>query len=108
MHDNSTKKKLSDMPSTDILIRYVDIGNATNYIIYVFNRNVDKNQQEGSCMDEQYFTVSEIAAKLKVKDSTIWLWIRTGKLGCIRIGRNYRISQKNLDDYVNRNQKVLS
>ena len=53
-------------------------------------------------MDETYYTVREIAEKLKVKDSTVWLWIRTGKLDCIRIGngRNYRISQSDIDKFL--------
>jgi excisionase family DNA binding protein len=51
-------------------------------------------------MDENYFTVSQVAEKLKVKDSTIWRWIRLGKLNCVRIGRNYRISQTDIDKFL--------
>jgi len=51
-------------------------------------------------MDENYFTVSQVAEKLKVKDSTIWRWIRLGKLNCVCIGRNYRISQNDIDKFL--------
>jgi excisionase family DNA binding protein len=41
---------------------------------------------------EQYYTVAEVAAALKVKDRTIREWIGNGKIKAVLFGRHYRIS----------------
>jgi excisionase family DNA binding protein len=41
---------------------------------------------------EQYYTVAEVAAALKVKDRTIREWIGNGKINAVLFGRHYRIS----------------
>ena len=41
---------------------------------------------------EQYYTVAEVAAALKVQDRTIRAWIGNGKIKAVLFGRHYRIS----------------
>jgi excisionase family DNA binding protein len=46
---------------------------------------------------QDYCTVSEAAAFLSVNPSTIWRWIKTGKLPAYRVGhKNIRIKKQDL------------
>jgi excisionase family DNA binding protein len=45
---------------------------------------------------EQYYTVPEVAGKLKMDERTIRSWIESGKIKGIKIGRHYRISESAL------------
>lgn len=42
-------------------------------------------------MTEEYIPVAAVAKLLNVSRTTVWNWIKTGKIPAIRIGRNYRI-----------------
>lgn len=43
-----------------------------------------------------YYTCDEVAAMYKVKVITVWDWIRNKKLGAIKLGRDYRITQEDI------------
>ncbi|MGX8701553.1 helix-turn-helix domain-containing protein [Caproiciproducens sp.] len=47
----------------------------------------------------EYFTCEEIATRYKVKTLTVWDWIRRKKLSAIKIGRDYRIRQEDIDAF---------
>jgi excisionase family DNA binding protein len=53
------------------------------------------------------YTCDEIAGMYRVKKLTVWDWIRKKKLGAIKIGRDYRISQEQVDDF-NESRKTAS
>ena len=42
-------------------------------------------------MASEFFTVEELAEKLKVSEQTIRLWIRQGKLEAYQFGRAHRV-----------------
>lgn len=42
------------------------------------------------------FTCEEVAERYKVKVITVWEWIRQKKLGAIKLGREYRITEDDL------------
>jgi excisionase family DNA binding protein len=48
-------------------------------------------------------TVHETAEKLRVKESTVRSWIRAEKLRAIKFGREWRISVKDLERFLNEN-----
>lgn len=48
-------------------------------------------------------TVHETAEHLQVKESTIRAWIRNGKLRAIKFGREWRITIKDLERFLNEN-----
>lgn len=48
-------------------------------------------------------TVHETADQLRVKESTIRAWIRNGKLRAIKFGREWRITVKDLERFLNEN-----
>lgn len=50
-------------------------------------------------MDKKYYTCAEVAGIYGVKVSTVWSWVRDGKLGSVRIGKRYRIRQQDLDSF---------
>ena len=53
---------------------------------------------------ERYFTCFEVADRYRVKVITVWEWIRTKKLHALKLGREYRISQKDLEEFENRDE----
>jgi excisionase family DNA binding protein len=53
-------------------------------------------------MPEKQFTVEEVAEELRVHPETVRQWIREGELDAFDTGRGYRISRKDLDDFIQR------
>lgn len=51
-------------------------------------------------MDKLY-TCTEIAQRYTVPKQTVWLWIRQKKLLAIKIGREYRIRQCDVELFEN-------
>ena len=45
-------------------------------------------------------TVAEVADLLRVSNMTVYRLIKAGQIGAIRVGKNYRIPQADLDDYL--------
>lgn len=46
-------------------------------------------------------TVAEVAEVLRVSNMTVYRLIKAGQLAAIRVGKNYRIRQRDLDAYLN-------
>jgi excisionase family DNA binding protein len=55
-----------------------------------------------------YFTCDEIALLYKVKTITVWDWVRKKKLPAIKIGRDYRIRQEDLDAFEKSRETIKS
>lgn len=53
-------------------------------------------------MVEKQLTVEEVAEELRVHPETVRQWIREGELDAFDTGRGYRISRKDLDDFIQR------
>lgn len=49
---------------------------------------------------EQYFSIEEVAAMLKVTYLTVYRWIRADKLKSYKAGKQYRISKANIDVFI--------
>ena len=47
----------------------------------------------------KYYTCEEIAERYKIKTLTVWGWIRKKKLPAVKIGREYRIRQEDIDTF---------
>lgn len=50
------------------------------------------------------YTCPEVAERYGVQVITIWDWIRKGRLGAIKIGRDYRISEQDLKRFEEENR----
>ena len=50
--------------------------------------------------DERIYTVEEVANRLRVKPRTVRTWIASGELIALDVGREYRISQSDLNAFI--------
>lgn len=50
-------------------------------------------------MDQELLTTADVAHRLRVNSETVRRLIRTGRLGAIRVGRNFRIPQDEYERY---------
>lgn len=50
---------------------------------------------------EKYYTIEEVAEMLRV---AVYRWIKAGKLEAIKVGKQYRISEKCVNDFINNNK----
>jgi excisionase family DNA binding protein len=53
-------------------------------------------------MPDKMLSVEEVAAELGVNPETVRVWIRSGELVALSIGKGYRISRADLDDFIRR------
>lgn len=51
-------------------------------------------------MEEKYLTIQEVAETLKVAYLTVYRWIQSGKLEAVKAGKQYRIKQSQLDQFL--------
>ena len=47
-----------------------------------------------------FYKLGETAELLHVSRQTIYMWIRNGKLDAVKAGRDWRISQASVDDFI--------
>lgn len=53
---------------------------------------------------DQYQTVKEVAARLRVAEATVRQWIKTGNLRAIDIGKGWRIADSDLVEFLQLHQ----
>jgi excisionase family DNA binding protein len=53
-------------------------------------------------MDKSFYTVPEVATSLQVTEKTVRAWIRDRKLTAIRVGREWRIREVDIQEFVDR------
>ena len=53
-------------------------------------------------MPDKMLSVEDIADELGVNPETVRVWIRSGELVALSIGKGYRISRADLDDFIRR------
>ncbi|HVL81330.1 MAG TPA: helix-turn-helix domain-containing protein [Actinomycetota bacterium] len=54
----------------------------------------------GPVLGEQLLTVSEVASAMRVSNMTVYRLIKSGHLSAIRVGKNYRIRETEVDRYL--------
>lgn len=57
-----------------------------------------------SNISEKYYTIEQVAEMLRVAYMTVYRWIKAGKLEAIKAGKQYRISEKCVNDFINSNK----
>ena len=60
----------------------------------------DAVQDQRSFADDRLFTVGEVAAAMRVSTMTVYRLIKAGELGALRIGRGYRIPEREVERYL--------
>ena len=49
---------------------------------------------------DQLLTVAEVSAAMRVSNMTIYRLIKSGQLAAVRVGKNYRIRESDVDRYL--------
>ena len=55
-------------------------------------------------VDERYSTLPEVAERLKVSRRTVYRWIKNGDLNAYQLGREYRITESALKQFLEAHQ----
>jgi len=55
---------------------------------------------------DEYFTVKEVAEKLKLNIMTIYKWINQGKIKAVKLGDTWRISETEINRILNENKNI--
>lgn len=50
--------------------------------------------------EEPLLTVGEVARIMRVSNMTVYRLIKSGQLGAIRVGKNYRLRRKDVERYL--------
>jgi excisionase family DNA binding protein len=53
---------------------------------------------------DRLLTVGEVAATMRVSNMTVYRLIKSGELPAIRVGKNYRIRESDVDRYLDDRQ----
>ena len=56
---------------------------------------------------ETYYTTEQVAKKLQVHRMTILRYIKAKRLNAVKLGKVYRISEKDLSTFIKDNQTIL-
>ena len=56
--------------------------------------------------NEKLMTVSHVAEILSVSDRTVRNWVQSGALKAYRFGREYKITQTDLNEFINQSKVV--
>lgn len=51
-------------------------------------------------LTDDYYTIQEVADKLKVAYLTVYRWIQSGKLKAVKAGKQHRITKRNLEIFL--------
>jgi excisionase family DNA binding protein len=51
-------------------------------------------------VEETYFTVEEVAERLKVSHMTVYRWIKAGKLGAYKVGGEFRLAEGDIERFL--------
>ena len=53
---------------------------------------------------DRLLTVAEVAGTMRVSNMTVYRMIKSGELAAIRVGKNYRIRESDVDRYLDARQ----
>lgn len=56
--------------------------------------------QERPFSADRLLTVSEVAATMRVSNMTVYRMIKSGELSALRVGKNYRVRESELESYL--------
>jgi len=56
----------------------------------------------GDRFSNKLLTVNEVANILRVSNMTVYRLVKSGQIPAIRVGKNYRIKENDVNDYLSR------
>jgi excisionase family DNA binding protein len=58
------------------------------------------NSSPGEISDPHFLTVAEVAAMMRVSKMTVYRLVHSGELPAVRVGRSFRVLEKDVDEYL--------
>ena len=59
-----------------------------------------RRKQTGWVGGDRLLTVAEVAATMRVSNMTVYRLIKSGEVPALRVGKNYRIRESDVDRYL--------
>jgi len=56
-------------------------------------------------LTDEYYSIQEVADKLKVAYLTVYRWVRAKKLHAVKAGKQHRISKDDLETFLSERKK---
>ncbi len=54
----------------------------------------------GDISDSKFLTVAEVAAMMRVSKMTVYRLVHSGEMPAVRVGRSFRVLEKDVDEYL--------
>jgi len=54
----------------------------------------------GDLPESKFLTVAEVAAMMRVSKMTVYRLVHNGELPAVRVGRSFRVEEKDVDEYL--------
>ncbi len=54
--------------------------------------------------NKSFLTVKEVAERLRLNVITVYEFIKNGKLGAVKLGKNYRVAEEDLDVFIEKHK----
>ena len=54
----------------------------------------------GDISDSRFLTVAEVAAMMRVSKMTVYRLVHSGELPAVRVGRSFRVVEKDVNEYL--------
>ncbi|RYJ02587.1 MAG: DNA-binding protein [Actinomycetales bacterium] len=54
----------------------------------------------GDMSDSKFLTVAEVAAMMRVSKMTVYRLLHNGDMPAVRVGRSFRVLEKDVDEYL--------
>jgi excisionase family DNA binding protein len=59
-----------------------------------------RNRGTGQQAHDRLLTVAEVAGTMRVSNMTVYRLIKTGELAALRVGKNYRMRESDVNGYL--------
>jgi excisionase family DNA binding protein len=58
------------------------------------------SNNRGDISEVKFLTVAEVAAVMRVSKMTVYRLVHNGELPAVRVGRSFRVSEEDVNDYL--------
>ncbi len=58
------------------------------------------DNQPGQHVDPKFLTVAEVASMMRVSKMTVYRLVHNGDLPAVRVGRSFRVTEEDVDEYL--------
>ncbi len=56
----------------------------------------------GDISEVRFLTIAEVATMMRVSKMTVYRIVHSGELPAVRVGRSFRVTEKDVDEYIKR------